>query len=69
MEKKIGFIGLGNMGISMAKNLIEAGYQLQVYNRTISKADELDGNFVSKCKTPRRSSGRRTNNYHHALGR
>jgi 3-hydroxyisobutyrate dehydrogenase len=38
---KIGFIGLGNMGVPMAKNLIEAGYELTVYNRTNSKALDL----------------------------
>lgn len=52
MDKRIGFIGLGNMGIPMAKNLIGAGYQLQVYNRTLSKADELDNASVLVCKTP-----------------
>ena len=52
MSKKIGFIGLGNMGTPMAKNLIFAGFHLQVYNRTLSKADELDQAFVTKCKTP-----------------
>jgi len=49
---KIGFIGLGNMGIPMAKNLIAAGYQLQVYNRTAEKADELDASAITKCNTP-----------------
>jgi 3-hydroxyisobutyrate dehydrogenase-like beta-hydroxyacid dehydrogenase len=52
MEKKIGFIGLGSMGINMAKNLISAGYHLQVYNRTISKAGELDAAAITRCKTP-----------------
>jgi 3-hydroxyisobutyrate dehydrogenase-like beta-hydroxyacid dehydrogenase len=52
MKTKIGFIGLGNMGINMAKNLISAGYHLQVYNRTISKADELDSASITKCKSP-----------------
>ncbi|HEX3385051.1 MAG TPA: NAD(P)-dependent oxidoreductase [Mucilaginibacter sp.] len=52
MEKKIGFIGLGNMGIEMARNLITAGYHLQVYNRTAGKADELDQASITKCKTP-----------------
>jgi 3-hydroxyisobutyrate dehydrogenase-like beta-hydroxyacid dehydrogenase len=52
MENKIGFIGLGNMGLQMAKNLIDAGYHLQVYNRTASKADGLDLAYISKCKSP-----------------
>jgi 3-hydroxyisobutyrate dehydrogenase-like beta-hydroxyacid dehydrogenase len=31
---KVGFIGLGNMGAGMARNLIKAGHTLVVYNRT-----------------------------------
>ncbi len=38
---KVGFVGLGNMGIAMASNLLRAGHQLTVYNRTRSRADEL----------------------------
>jgi 3-hydroxyisobutyrate dehydrogenase-like beta-hydroxyacid dehydrogenase len=52
MEKKIGFIGLGNMGAHMAKNLIKAGYHLQVYNRTAGKVDELGTDGVTKCQSP-----------------
>ncbi|WP_326983559.1 NAD(P)-dependent oxidoreductase [Chryseobacterium sp. MYb264] len=39
--EKIGFIGLGNMGHPMAKNLEKAGFSLSVYNRTIEKAEEF----------------------------
>ena len=52
MKEKIGFIGLGNMGLPMAKNLIKAGYTLQVYNRTASKADELKEAAVTVCNSP-----------------
>ena len=38
---KIGFIGLGIMGKPMSKNLVKAGYELVVYNRSQAKADEL----------------------------
>src|SRR5277367_738044 len=38
---KIGVIGLGNMGAAMAANLIKAGHQVCVYNRTKSKAQPL----------------------------
>lgn len=38
---KVGFIGLGIMGQSMAAHLQKAGYPLQVFNRTKSKADAL----------------------------
>jgi 3-hydroxyisobutyrate dehydrogenase len=40
-ETIVGFIGLGVMGKSMAKNLLHAGYPLMVYNRTKEKAREL----------------------------
>jgi 3-hydroxyisobutyrate dehydrogenase len=36
--EKLGFIGLGNMGYPMAKNLEKAGFPLAVYNRTATKA-------------------------------
>jgi 3-hydroxyisobutyrate dehydrogenase-like beta-hydroxyacid dehydrogenase len=40
---KIGFVGLGKMGSAMAGNLLEAGHELVVYNRTRSKAAPLVG--------------------------
>lgn len=39
--KKIGFIGTGVMGQSMVRNLMKKGYEVSVYNRTRSKADEV----------------------------
>ncbi len=41
MAGKLGFIGLGIMGRPMAKNLMRAGYELVLYNRTKSKAEDL----------------------------
>ena len=38
---KVGFIGLGNMGSGMARNLINAGHELTVYNRTRGRAEAL----------------------------
>ncbi len=38
---KIGWIGLGNMGTPMAKNLLKAGFEVTVYNRTAAKAAPL----------------------------
>jgi 3-hydroxyisobutyrate dehydrogenase-like beta-hydroxyacid dehydrogenase len=38
---KIGFIGLGYMGAGMAANLIRAGHEVGVYNRTPGKAEKL----------------------------
>jgi 3-hydroxyisobutyrate dehydrogenase-like beta-hydroxyacid dehydrogenase len=43
MTQKIGFVGLGAMGLPMAANLLAAGFHLTVYNRTASKADPLIG--------------------------
>src|SRR5215213_7701583 len=43
MADTVGFIGLGIMGKPMAENLIEAGHDLVVYNRTREKAEDLDG--------------------------
>ncbi|BDG48236.1 MULTISPECIES: NAD(P)-dependent oxidoreductase [Parageobacillus] len=39
--KTIGFIGLGVMGKSMARNLLKGGYPLLVYTRTKEKANDL----------------------------
>jgi 3-hydroxyisobutyrate dehydrogenase len=39
--KTIGFIGTGVMGKGMARNLMKAGYSLNVYTRTKSKAADL----------------------------
>jgi 3-hydroxyisobutyrate dehydrogenase-like beta-hydroxyacid dehydrogenase len=38
---KVGFIGLGNMGAGMAMNLLKAGHELTVYNRTPAKVKAL----------------------------
>jgi 3-hydroxyisobutyrate dehydrogenase-like beta-hydroxyacid dehydrogenase len=38
---RIGFIGLGNMGAAMAANLVKAGHDVTVYNRTRAKVDAL----------------------------
>ncbi len=46
MSEKVGFVGLGIMGAPMARNLMDAGHELTLYNRTRKKAEELakDGN-------------------------
>jgi 3-hydroxyisobutyrate dehydrogenase-like beta-hydroxyacid dehydrogenase len=38
---KAGFIGLGNMGLPMARNLLKAGHEVTVYNRTRERAESL----------------------------
>src|SRR5487761_140741 len=41
MNESIGFIGLGNMGLPIAGNLLRAGHALKVFNRTASKGSAL----------------------------
>ena len=53
MAEKVGFIGLGIMGKPMAKNLIEAGHELVVYNRTREKAEELEGSGAAVAASPK----------------
>ena len=38
---KVGFIGLGHMGAGMAANLLKAGHEVTVYNRTRGKVEAL----------------------------
>jgi 3-hydroxyisobutyrate dehydrogenase-like beta-hydroxyacid dehydrogenase len=49
---KVGFIGLGQMGSGMARNLIKAGHILAVYNRTRSRAEELQSLGAKIAGTP-----------------
>lgn len=38
---KAGFIGLGSMGLPMARNLLKAGHEVTVFNRTHERAESL----------------------------
>lgn len=38
---KIGFVGLGAMGAAMAKNLLESGHDVHVFNRSPARAEPL----------------------------
>jgi 3-hydroxyisobutyrate dehydrogenase len=49
MEKRVGFIGLGIMGAPMARNLMKAGFEVIVYNRTASKAERLAAEGARKA--------------------
>ena len=52
MTETVGFIGLGSMGLPMARRLLDAGYALRVYNRTPGKAVELLERGTREVKTP-----------------
>lgn len=49
---KVGFVGLGNMGQPMARNLRAAGHELAVYNRTRAKAEPLRQQGVRVADSP-----------------
>ena len=49
--KKIGFIGTGIMGAAMAGHLMDAGFEVSVYNRTKSKAQDLINRGARWCET------------------
>ena len=50
---KIGYIGLGLMGKSMARNILKAGFPLWVHNRSQAAVDELTGEGAIHANTPR----------------
>ncbi len=41
MNTTLGFIGTGNMGLPIARNLLESGYSLRVFNRSAGRAQPL----------------------------
>jgi 3-hydroxyisobutyrate dehydrogenase len=52
MEERIGFIGLGIMGQGMAHNLLRAGFDLTVWNRTAAKTETLVAAGARAASTP-----------------
>ncbi len=60
---QVGMIGLGRMGMNMARRLIGGGHEVVVYNRTQSKVKQMEGEgaigsesleeIVQKLSTPR----------------
>ena len=53
---RIGFVGLGAMGSSMARKLIAAGHELIVYNRTRSRAELLAASGARNADRPRQAA-------------
>jgi len=52
---KIAFIGLGRMGVGMARNLLRAGHSVTLYNRTREKAEALAGDEARVANSPAES--------------
>jgi 2-hydroxy-3-oxopropionate reductase len=49
---RVGFVGLGLMGLPMARNLLRAGYPLTVWNRTAAKAEPLVAEGAQAAASP-----------------
>lgn len=49
---KVGFVGLGVMGMAIARRLQAAGVPLRVWNRTAGKCRPLQDGGALVCKTP-----------------
>jgi 2-hydroxy-3-oxopropionate reductase len=54
----VGFIGLGLMGKSMARNILKAGYRLIVHNRSRSALDELVREGADEAFSPAETASR-----------
>ena len=55
---KAGLIGLGAMGLGMARNIAKAGLLTSVYNRTAAKAEKLAQEFsITAAKSPAALAG------------
>jgi 3-hydroxyisobutyrate dehydrogenase len=52
MNEKIGFIGLGIMGQGMSHNLLKAGFELTVWNRTASRMEPLAAAGAKTAASP-----------------
>ncbi len=53
MSEKLGFVGLGIMGLPMALNLRRAGFDVAVYNRTTARGDALKADGAMVCASPK----------------
>jgi 3-hydroxyisobutyrate dehydrogenase len=53
MQKRIGFAGMGLMGSRMARNLLQKGFPLTVWNRTPERCEPLARDGAKVARTPR----------------
>ena len=50
---KVAFIGLGTMGAGMALNILKAGHELTVHNRTREKEEIVAAEGARRTASPR----------------
>jgi 3-hydroxyisobutyrate dehydrogenase-like beta-hydroxyacid dehydrogenase len=56
---RIGFLGLGSMGTAMARNLVRAGYEVVVYNRSRNRTENVAKEGASVAEDPAKAAGGR----------
>ncbi len=56
---KVGFLGLGRMGSGIAANILKAGNDLKVWNRSPEKAEPLVRDGAQLARTPKEAAGGR----------
>ncbi|KAA2228695.1 NAD(P)-binding domain-containing protein, partial [Salinarimonas soli] len=60
-SERIGFIGLGLMGLGMAKNILEKGYPLTVMgNRIRAPVEDMVGRGATEARSARGVAGNAT---------
>lgn len=52
MRERVGFVGLGIMGLGMSRNLLKTGFDLTVWNRTASKTQALVSEGAKQAASP-----------------
>jgi len=53
---KIAFIGMGTMGVGMAMNILKAGHELTVHNRTREKEESLAAQGAGRAASPKEAA-------------
>ena len=53
---KVAFIGMGTMGVGMATNILKAGHEIIVHNRTRQKEESLAAAGAQRAASPREAA-------------
>ncbi len=54
---EVGFVGLGNMGLPMARNLLRAGHRVRAWNRTPERVEALVADGAQRAASPAEAAG------------
>ncbi len=53
---KVAFIGLGTMGIGMSLNILKAGHEVTVQNRTRQKEEAVAKEGATRAESPKEAA-------------